>query len=110
MEFGVRHRELEADRAEVMELTTRFSGGRDYAPELVNQLHGLDTVRKRLAELAEAAKTECLSFFPGGSQLPDNLESSNPLDQLALERGVVLRTMYQDSFRNDPLTFEYVRW
>jgi DNA-binding CsgD family transcriptional regulator/sugar-specific transcriptional regulator TrmB len=110
MEFGVRQRQLDAARAAVIELTTRFRDSRDFAPEMVGQLYGLDSVRKRLAELAEAARTECLSFFPGGSQLPDNLESSRPLDQLALERGVVLRTIYQDSFRNDPATFEYVRW
>jgi DNA-binding CsgD family transcriptional regulator len=110
MELGVQQRQLDAARAAVIELTTRFQGGRDYAPEVVHQLFGLDSVRKRLAELAEVARTECLSFFPGGSQLPDDLESSKPLDQLALERGVTLRTLYQDSFRNDPATLEYVRW
>jgi DNA-binding CsgD family transcriptional regulator len=110
MEHSARQRQLEAARNAVMELTTRFSGTRDYAPEVVSQLYGVDSVRKRLAELAELARAECLSFLPGGSQLPDNLESSKPLDQLALERGVILRTVYQDSFRNDPATFEYVRW
>jgi DNA-binding CsgD family transcriptional regulator len=101
---------LELTRAAVADLTSRFSGRKEYAPEVVHQLFGLDAVRRRLAELAESARTECLSFFPGGSQLPDAMESSKPLDQLALERGVVLRTLYQDSFRNDPATLEYVRW
>ncbi|MER5475149.1 helix-turn-helix transcriptional regulator [Streptomyces sp. NPDC002685] len=73
-------------------------------------MFGLDAVRTRLAELAESARTECLSFIPGGAQLPDTMESSKPLEQLALERGVVLRAIYQDSFRNDAATLEYVRW
>jgi DNA-binding CsgD family transcriptional regulator len=38
------------------------------------------------------------------------MEASKPLDQLALERGVAVRSIYQDSFRNDPATRHYVEW
>ncbi len=49
-----------------------------------------------------------LSLLPGGAQSPDTLEASWPLDRRALERGVRLRSIYQDSFRNDPPTLRYV--
>ncbi|MEV6104771.1 helix-turn-helix transcriptional regulator [Streptomyces sp. NPDC051940] len=110
LELHSLQRQMDSTRAAVADLTTRYGGRKQYAPEMVHTLFGLDAVRNRLAELAEAARTECLSFFPGGSQLPDTMESSKPLDQLALERGVALRTLYQDSFRNDPATLQYVRW
>lgn len=55
-------------------------------------------------------RSECLSLLPGGAQLPDTMDVSKPLDQLALERGVGIRSIYQDSFRNDPPTVHYVRW
>ncbi len=38
------------------------------------------------------------------------MDSSRPLVEEALTRGVVLRTLFQDSFRNDPATLDYIRW
>ncbi|MER7945771.1 LuxR C-terminal-related transcriptional regulator [Streptomyces sp. NPDC096079] len=78
--------------------------------DLVDRITGLDQVRERLEDLAANARTECLSLLPGGAQLPDTMDASQPLDQLALERGVLIRSIYQESFRNDPPTVEYVRW
>ncbi|WP_316524202.1 helix-turn-helix transcriptional regulator [Kitasatospora brasiliensis] len=109
LDVGAKQRQLDTARSSVTALISQF-GRQSHAPEVVQQLFGLDAVRLRLQQLAETAHTECLSFFPGGAQRPEALESSKPLDQLALERGVTLRTMYQDSFRNDPATHEYVRW
>ena len=109
LEFGSKQRQLEAARSSVEALITQY-GQQQHAPEIVQQHFGLDAVRLRLEQLAETARSECLSFFPGGAQRPDVMESSKPLDQMALERGVSLRTLYQDSFRNDPPTREYVHW
>ncbi|MEU7114571.1 helix-turn-helix transcriptional regulator [Streptomyces sp. NPDC046182] len=109
LELGSRQRKLEAARASVASLITRY-GRQQHAPEVVQQHFGLDAVRLRLEQLAATARTECLSFFPGGAQRPDVMESSKPLDQMALERGVSLRTLYQDSFRNDASTRDYVSW
>ncbi|MFJ1646432.1 LuxR C-terminal-related transcriptional regulator [Streptomyces sp. NPDC088258] len=109
VDLGSRQRQLEAARTSVVSLITRY-GRQAHAPEVVEQHFGLVAVRLRLEQLAATARTECLSFLPGGAQRTDALESSKPLDQMALERGVSLRTVYQDSFRNDASTRDYVSW
>ncbi|GAA3427981.1 LuxR C-terminal-related transcriptional regulator [Streptosporangium sandarakinum] len=109
LELAARQRQIEATRTAVATLASRYSGKDRYAPELVHQLVGLEAVRYRLEELAQTARHECLSFLPGGAQLSDTIEAGKPLNQQALERGVALRTIYQESFRNDPATLQYVR-
>ena len=103
-------RQIEATRAAVAQFTAQYAGRREYVSDVVERLEGLAEVRVRLEELAQSARHECLSFLPGGAQKPDTMSASKPLDQQALERGVVLRSIYQDSFRNDAPTREYVRW
>lgn len=110
LELAARQRQIEATRVAVATLAARYGGKGEYAPELVHQLIGVDAVRNRLTELAECARTECLSFVPAGGQRPDTIESGKPLNEQALERGVAIRTIYQESFRNDPATLQYVRW
>ncbi len=105
-----RQQQIEAGRAAVAEFTARYVPRREYLSDLVDRLEGLDAVRRRLRELAQFARRECLSFLPGGAQKPDTMDASKPLDQQALERGVVVRSIYQDSFRNDAATIAYVRW
>ncbi|MFF1561662.1 LuxR C-terminal-related transcriptional regulator [Streptomyces sp. NPDC058279] len=109
LELSARQYQLESARTAVASLIARH-GQQRHAPEIVQQLFGLEAVRLRLEQLAATARTECLSFFPGGAQRPDVMNSSKPLDQMALERGVSLRTIYQDSFRNDSSTRDYVQW
>lgn len=107
----VRHRQrVEASRAAVAAFTARYSARSEYVSDVVDRLEGLDAVRQRLEELARSVRRECLSFLPGGAQAPDTMDASKPLDQLALERGVLVRSVYQDSFRNDPATVAYVQW
>jgi DNA-binding CsgD family transcriptional regulator len=78
--------------------------------EEVVRLDGLDAVRSRLEQLAHRARSECLSFMPGGGQQSDTMDASQPLDQEALARGVGILSVYQDSFRNDPATVRYAAW
>ena len=103
-------RQVAATRAAVAQFTAQYAGRREYISDMVERLEGLEAVRRRLEELAQSARRECLSFLPGGAQKPDTMDASKLLDQQALERGVVLRSIYQDSFRNDAPTREYVRW
>ncbi|PCG86413.1 helix-turn-helix transcriptional regulator [Streptomyces sp. WZ.A104] len=108
-ELSRRRRQVErAERAVADILAARPD--RSARHDVVHRVVGLETVRRRLEDLAANARTECLSLLPGGAQLPDTMDASQPLDQLCLERGVRIRSIYQDSFRNDPPTVDYVRW
>jgi DNA-binding CsgD family transcriptional regulator/DNA-binding MarR family transcriptional regulator len=110
MELHARTQQVEAIREAVADLASSYSGRAGYAPDVIERHDGLVAVRARLTELAMTARHECLSFLTGGAQKPDTMDASKPLDQQALERGVLIRNVYQDSFRNDPATVAYVRW
>ena len=70
----------------------------------------LESIQARLEQLALSARVECVSFNPGRAHKPTDMEASKPLNQLALEQGVGIRCIYQDSFRHDPGTLGYARW
>lgn len=70
----------------------------------------VEAVRHRLEELSLEARTECVSLNPGRAHRPDAMAASKPLNQRALERGVAIRAVYQDSFRHDQATLDYARW
>ncbi|MGP3973962.1 LuxR C-terminal-related transcriptional regulator [Streptomyces sp. 8N114] len=110
LELSSRQRRLEATRAAVSALTAQYSNKSGYAPEVVHRLVGPEVVHKRLEELMDQAREERLSLSPSGAQEPDILEAGKALEQKALERGVSIRTIYQESFRNDPTVLRYVRW
>ncbi|WDZ85551.1 helix-turn-helix domain-containing protein [Micromonospora cathayae] len=107
-EVAVRQQQVEATRAAIAAIATahdshsRAVEGRAF--------EGVDSVRERLIELAQTARTECLSFSTGGGQRADAMKAEAPLNQLALERGVHIRNVYQDSLRNDPATLAHARW
>jgi DNA-binding CsgD family transcriptional regulator/sugar-specific transcriptional regulator TrmB len=104
-------RQLDEARTAISTLTAEYTEAqRDFLPEVAERLDGLDAVRRRLSDLAENARTECLSLMPGGAQKPDTMNAGKPLDQMALERGVAIRTIHQDSLRNDAATTQYVHW
>ncbi|MET8083269.1 LuxR C-terminal-related transcriptional regulator [Micromonospora sp. NPDC005237] len=107
-EVAVRQRQVEATKAAIAAIATAHDDYHQVAEGRL--LAGVDSVRDRLAELAHTARAECLSFSSGGAQSPDTLEAEAPLDQQALQRGVQIRNVYQDSFRNDPGTLAHARW
>ncbi|MEE1796988.1 LuxR C-terminal-related transcriptional regulator [Streptomyces sp. BE308] len=109
-ELARQQRSLELVRDAVSALAAHQDRPAARGYDVIKRLEGLDEVRERLTELAELARTECLSLLPGGAQAPDTLAASKPLDRQALERGVRVRSIYQDSFRNDPGTLRYVNW
>lgn len=109
-ELERQQRQIAAARDAVTDLAVRYGTSETYRYEAVERIIGLDAVRARLEELARGARRECLSLLPGGAQAPDTMNASKPLDQLALKRGVRIRSIYQDSYRNDPATLQYVNW
>ena len=70
----------------------------------------LDAIHGRLEQLALEARVECVSLNPGRAHRPEAMAASKPLNQLALERGVAIRCVYQESFRNDAATLAYAQW
>ncbi|MEU5152183.1 LuxR C-terminal-related transcriptional regulator [Streptomyces yangpuensis] len=74
------------------------------------RLVGMDAIQSRLEQLAHGLERECLAILPGGALSEASLESSRPLDERALARGIEMRSVYQDSARNDPATLAYARW
>ncbi|MFI7348082.1 DUF6879 family protein [Streptomyces sp. NPDC049936] len=75
-----------------------------------NVLLGLDAIREGLELLAKDLRSECLAVIPGGAQSQASLDASRPLDEAALNRGVDLLSLYQESVRNDSATLDYARW
>ncbi|WP_405979866.1 LuxR C-terminal-related transcriptional regulator [Streptomyces sp. NBC_00158] len=71
---------------------------------------GVESVQGRIRELSAGARSECLTFNPGGAQSPASLEASRALDRDTLDRGVRMRTVYLDSVCNDAVTREYAEW
>lgn len=106
-----RRHELAAGHAALARMVAEYmprSAGSAWAD--VAPLVGLDVTQSRLEQLSAAAEQTCLSVMPGGGQSEESLAASRPLDEAALRRGVHIRTIYQDSIRNDPATAGYARW
>ncbi|MEO7784850.1 MAG: LuxR C-terminal-related transcriptional regulator [Terracoccus sp.] len=93
----------------LMETMTAEHDAHMHREALVHHLT-VDAVRGRLEELALGARSECLSLNPGRQHRPDAMAASKPLNQRALEQGVAIRAVYQDSFRHDPATLAYANW
>ena len=106
-ELQARQQQLEAARSSIASIAAAYA--EQEQSEEARRLSGLDTVRDRLIELSQSARAECVSLSPGGAQSPATIESEKPLNQVALGRGVKIRTVYLDSMRNDPTTLAYVR-
>ncbi|MER6396851.1 MULTISPECIES: helix-turn-helix transcriptional regulator [unclassified Kitasatospora] len=106
-----RQQELAVSKAAVARAVAEYATLR--ASTLVDggeRLVGLDAIQAKLEVLTARLTSECLAVMPGGAQSAASLAASRPLDEDALVRGVSLRTIYQDSVRNDPETLGYAQW
>lgn len=106
-EIATRQHQIEATRAAVAAIASAYHALD--TRESVTRLEGVDVVRERLAELAGGAQVECASFTPGNAQSAATIAAEAPLNRAALQRGVTIRNLYQDSFRNDPVTLAHAR-
>ncbi|MDH6131089.1 DNA-binding CsgD family transcriptional regulator/sugar-specific transcriptional regulator TrmB [Kitasatospora sp. MAA4] len=116
-EMARRHQQIEEGTAalsillaERAESRTTDTGAEPEADPDIERLSGIDAIRDRLGELARSCEWEASSFMPGGAQSEENLKASRLLDAEAIERGVRVRTVYQDSVRNHRPTLEYAQW
>ncbi|MEV7521411.1 helix-turn-helix transcriptional regulator [Streptomyces sp. NPDC091371] len=110
-----RRQELELSKAAAARAIAEYADLRPTAPAApaapaTERLLGLDAIQTRLEVLAREVSAECLSVMPGGAQSQASLDASRPLDDTAMNKGVALLTLYQDSMRHDPPTLAYARW
>jgi DNA-binding CsgD family transcriptional regulator/sugar-specific transcriptional regulator TrmB len=106
-----RQQELAESKARVAETVAEYADLQENGEERESQrLVGLDAIQGRLEILAQEMTEECLSVMSGGGHSQASLAAARPLDQAALDRGLTLRSLYQDSARNDPTTWSYARW
>jgi len=106
-EVAMRQQQIEATRAAITAMAAAHDESRDRLDTVRHP--DLESIRARLEELAHTAKVECLSLTPGGAMPADTMSAGGPLNQLALKRGVSIRNIYQESFRNDPATLAFAR-
>ncbi|MEV7729543.1 LuxR C-terminal-related transcriptional regulator [Streptomyces sp. NPDC087917] len=105
-----RQQELILGKVAAARAVTEYARAHPSPGSLTERLDGLDAIQAKLEVLAESLTRECLSVMPGAAQSQSSLDASRPLDQEAMERGVTMLTLYQDSARNDPATYAYARW
>jgi ATP/maltotriose-dependent transcriptional regulator MalT len=106
-----RHRRMVADsRVAVADYVADIAESRAPATLRAEQLHGLDAIQSRLEALTTQATTEVSTVLPGGPQPEASLEAARPLNEELTRRGVICRSLYQNSMRNDPANLAYARW
>lgn len=110
-EMARRQQQIEESKAALALLLAERAESRSEGPGTgIERLTGIDAIRERLGVLARSCQWEASSFMPGGAQSEENLKASRELDAEAIDRGVRLRTVYQDSVRNHRPTLEYAQW
>jgi DNA-binding CsgD family transcriptional regulator len=102
-----RRRQIETSLAAASALAAEYGRARR-APEVVDWLDGLAAVRARLTESAERAELERQSRLSGNGRTTQ--AEDGPVAQEVAQRGGRIRSIYQNNFRGDPSTLEYVRW
>lgn len=80
----------------------RTGGGSEF-------IQDADTVNARLDDVVESAQFEILAAQPGGPRTEEQLNRSLARDTHALQRGVVKKTLYLATVRDNSVTAKYVR-
>jgi DNA-binding CsgD family transcriptional regulator len=105
-----RQQEIAAIRKAIAAIALEYDAIRGDRQAAFERLDGLDAVRSRLEELVHKARSEYASFTPGGPSAFTPPEARHQLDRRALERGVLIRNVYQDGCRNHAETLRYAQW
>ncbi|MFJ8016532.1 LuxR C-terminal-related transcriptional regulator [Streptomyces sp. NPDC096339] len=110
-ELAAQQLRIEASRAAAAQLIAEFADLSPAAPSPgVEQLVGLDEIRARITGLAHGARTDLMTFAPGGGHRADSVEAAKTSDLVLLNRGVRMRSLFQDSVRNSQTTVAYALW
>ncbi|AUG78670.1 helix-turn-helix transcriptional regulator [Kitasatospora sp. MMS16-BH015] len=106
-ELAARQAQLAASRAAVTRLVADRADNR---PTHGERLLGMDAIQTRLELLGRAATKEVLGVHPGSQRRAEDLEAGRQSNAAALARGVAIRSLYQESTRNDPTATTYAHW
>ncbi|MEY9966633.1 DNA-binding CsgD family transcriptional regulator/sugar-specific transcriptional regulator TrmB [Streptacidiphilus sp. MAP12-16] len=109
-DLAARQAQLAASRAAVTRLVADRADTHDTGATHGERLLGMDAIQSRLETMGRTVTTDCLGVMPGGAQRPEDLAAGRPLNAQALARGVRIRSLYQDSVRNDPSTTAHANW
>jgi DNA-binding CsgD family transcriptional regulator len=110
LELAENHRRLQARRDEITAgIAERISAPSASSSGGAEYLVGRDAIQARFEELAYSMRESADSMLPGASFSVPMLEAARPLDTEALRRGIRLRSLYQESIRNDFATLAYAR-
>lgn len=105
-ELAAKQAQLAASRAAVTRMVADRAEHRAAHGE---RLMGMDAIQARLERMGRSATTEALGSQPG-DQRPEDLAAGRVTDAEALSRGIAIRTLYQDSTRNQPHVTTYAHW
>ncbi|MCJ0871740.1 LuxR C-terminal-related transcriptional regulator [Streptomyces sp. AP-93] len=109
-EFQRRQQEIAESRVEVSRLIDEYAAAQEERRRTdVERLVGIDEIRCRIEELANECEHTMMSFHPGGGLTSSHRSASRPVNELMLERGVEMRTVYLDSIYNDPASVDHAR-
>ena len=104
----LQQRQIEAARAAVAAIAAEHRTGSETSGVIRHD--GVESVRRRIAELADSVTREVVSLNPNHAQGVDAKEASRPVNEAVLHRGVGIRTVYQHSMRNHGQIVTYARW
>lgn len=107
-DLAARQRQIDSTRAAISVIAQEHDTNR--ARDEIIRLEGTHEVRERLIELSLSVERECLTFTAGAELTTEAIEAGKPLNQKALERGVSLRNVYQESVRNDATMLAFAKW
>nr|WP_202523315.1 LuxR C-terminal-related transcriptional regulator [Kitasatospora sp. SID7827] len=105
-ELAARQAQLAASKAAVTRLVADRAEHRASHGE---RLLGMDAIVGRLERMARETTIEALGCQPG-VQRPEDLAVGKVTDAEILGRGVSIRSLFQDSTRNQPHVFTYAHW
>lgn len=84
------------------QMMQRRAGGSEYLADPA-------AVNARIRDVVGAARTRILAAQPGGPRSKELIDLAVSRDAAALDRGVVMRTIYRETVRDDVLTAEFAR-
>jgi sugar-specific transcriptional regulator TrmB/DNA-binding CsgD family transcriptional regulator len=110
-ELAEQQRAIEHARGAVSQIVDEHTDHRARSAHVeIERIEGIDAIRDKIFELTLAVRSQVAALVPSARLSEANVKAAQPQDQRLLERGVRMRTLYLDSIRNHPPSYNYARW